>query len=131
MNTGERLHGVKTGRLRWMRWMLLIPPSILTLLQAAFWIIFFLFLTPFIIWGLAVSDFRIAWVYLYAFLFIVHPKCLILVAANVVLWGGALYVCRTESHTKNKTVFYRIAVPISLFKVCGFLCFVFRFLRML
>lgn len=57
-------------------------------------------------------------------------RCLLLAAANVVLWRSALYVCEPARRTRGRTVFYGIAVPASLLVVCRFLWVAFGFLRL-
>lgn len=121
MKTGERLLGVRR-KLRCLRWTLLLGPLLITGLTVAFGTIFVLFLFPFILWGLlSITDPRIVMVCVYVFLFFVLPRFATLVAANVILWGGALYVCRDGRRTESKTMFYSIAAPISLFRALRFL----------
>lgn len=104
--------------------LLMLVPLILTLLQAALGVWYLLMLLPVAFWGLAsVSDLRDM-----ADLVSLLLRCLLPVAANVVLWRCALYVCEPERRTRPKTVFYCVAAPISLLVACGFLLYLFGFL---
>ena len=111
-------HAFRPGRL------LVLFPLTLTLLQAALGAMLFLMLLPVALWGFAsVSDLGDM-----AGLVSLLLRCLLLVAANVVLWRSALYVCEPERRTRRRTVFYCVAAPASLLAVCRFLWVAFGFL---
>lgn len=113
-------HEFRPGRL------LVLLPLGLTLLQTALGTMLFLMLLPMALWGLAsVSDLGDM-----AGLVSLLLRCLLLVAATVVLWRSALYVCEPARRTRGRTVFYGIAVPASLLVVCRFLWVAFGFLRL-
>lgn len=125
MNMGERLFWTGEERWTWQRRLLLLIPTLLTLLPVVLGLA--------IVWRqMDLIDFSdpllLGYVLLILVLFVL-PFCLPLIAAEAVLWFSTLYVCKVERRTKVKTMLYCIASPLALTVVARYVWAAFELLR--
>ena len=122
MNMGERLFWTGEERRAYPRRLLLLIPSVLTLVPVGLGLlILWMLLSP--------TGFSGVFLSCYVLLVFVLPFCIPLIAAEFALWFSTLYVCEAVRYTTAKTVLCCIMSPLALIVVVRYVWFACEILR--